>query len=95
MCENIDQLIECNYVNNSKKKQIIRIFDALIGLEKILEAGEGVTFEAQCESVLEVHDFQFITATLSERISCVHLVVNRRCLHVDERRWGILDQTSA
>ena len=62
--------LHCSYTNSSDGPQVVRLTNSDIGLEKIIEPGMSVDFRSERDSILEVHDFQYLTSTLAARIEC-------------------------
>lgn len=68
--------LHCSYTNFSSGPQFVRLTNSCIGLETIIEPGMSVDFQSERDSILEVHEFQYLTSTLSARIECRRLALD-------------------
>jgi hypothetical protein len=67
----ITSQIQCTYLNESDRLQVIRVIED--GIERTIAAGEVLAFEAHRDSHLDIYTYEIVTMTLSDRIPCRQL----------------------
>ncbi|HAG81105.1 MAG TPA: hypothetical protein DCL61_08000 [Cyanobacteria bacterium UBA12227] len=69
--------ILCCYVNTTDKTQIVRIANIPNWyFERVVFPRQRLLFESLPQAQLEIHTGAFVNAILSDKISCLRLLVN-------------------
>ena len=77
LTKNIEAKISCAYKNASNSWQVVKInnFPNLVW-EKTVLPGQRIVFESSLQAKLEVFTADYITAILTDTISCQKLAIN-------------------
>lgn len=65
--------IKCIYNNESDRVAILRINHQGHWLERVIEPGKTLLFEADRQAYLEIYTYEFATMVLSEKIACLDI----------------------
>ncbi|MCA2654076.1 DUF1830 domain-containing protein [Microcystis sp. M061S2] len=68
-------IINCVYVNRTEKTAILKIDSMGQWLERVLEAGKEIFFEAPEEGHLDIFTYEMATMIREDRIPCRELAI--------------------